>query len=207
VTATVATPDGPGAEVVPTPASRLRTYSTAWWGVAMVVLTEGMIFLSLIGAYFFLRASSSTWPPTGIEAPELKLSIPFTIILWSSSIPVVWAEAALRKGDVRRFRVGIAIAFVMGLSFLTYTIYEFSDLEYRWTDNAYSSIFWVIVGLHAFHVLVGLAMNLVVQLKAKLGRYDGGHHASAEVFSLYWHFVDGVWLLVFPSLFLSAHIH
>ena len=50
-------------------------------------------------------------------------------------------------------------------------------------------------------------MNVVVQLKAWLGRYDRGRHASAEVFSLYWHFVDVVWLAVFPSLFVSPHIH
>ncbi len=190
----------------PTRASRLRTYSTAWWGVAAIILTEGMIFLSLIGAYFFLRASSSAWPPPGIDAPELKLSIPFSLVLWGSSIPVVWAESRLRNGDVGRFRVGIAISFFMGLAFVGYSLHDFADLSFHWTDNAYASIYWVTVGLHLFHVVIGLVINLVVQLKAKLGRYDHGHHASAEVFSLYWHFVDAVWLLVFPSFFLSAHL-
>lgn len=199
-------PSVPATVGAPTPASRRRTYPTAWWGVSMLILTEAMIFLALIAAYFFLRASSNSWPPAGIEAPELKLSIPFSFVLWGSSIPVVWAEASLRNGRVDRFRIGIAISFVMGASFMVYTMHDFAGLKYRWTDNAYASIYYTIVGLHAFHVVLGLFMNLVVQLKAKLGRYDGGHYASAEVFSLYWHFVDAVWLLVFPSLFLSAHI-
>jgi len=189
----------------PTPATRRRTYSTAWWGVAMLILTEAMIFLALIGAYFFLRASATTWPPAGIELPELKLSTPFSFVLWGSSIPIFWAEASLRKGDLKRFRLGLATTFVMGIAFLGYTAYGFHELKYGWTDNAYGSIVYTIVGLHALHVLVGVVMNGVIQLKARLGRYNGGRHASAEVYFLYWHFVDAVWLVVWPSLFLSEH--
>lgn len=194
------------AAAAPTASTRRRVYSTAWWGVAILIVTEGMIFLILVAAYFFLRASAKTWPPTGTELPELTLSLPFSFVLWGSSIPVIWAESSLRNGRVDRFRVGAAIAFVMGFAFLLYTLYDFNELHYGWRDSAYGSIFYVIVGLHAFHVLVGLVMSAVVQLKAKLGRYDAGRFASAEVFCLYWHFVDAVWLLVFPSLFLSAHI-
>jgi cytochrome c oxidase subunit 3 len=95
----------------------------------------------------------------------------------------------------------------MGASFLAFTLYDFDELTFGWRDNAYGSIYYTIVGLHALHVFIGLGMNLVVQLKAWLGRYDHHRHASAEVFFLYWHFVDAVWLAVFPALFLSPHIH
>jgi heme/copper-type cytochrome/quinol oxidase subunit 3 len=100
----------------------------------------------------------------------------------------------------------MAISFVMGISFLAWTVYDFDDLHFGWRDNAYGSIFYTIVGLHALHVVIGLAMNAMVQVKAWTGRYRTGHHASAEVFSLYWHFVDVVWLFVFPALFLSPHV-
>ncbi len=188
-----------------TPATRRRTYSTAWWGVAMLILTEAMIFLTLIGAYFFLRASASEWPPAGIALPDLKMSTPFSFLLWGSSIPILWAEVKLRNGDLDKFRLGLAISFVMGLAFLLYTARSFQDLEFGWTDNAYGSIVYTIVGLHALHVLIGLVINAVIQLKARLGRYGGDRHASAEVYFLYWHFVDAVWLVVWPSLFLSEH--
>ena len=64
----------------------------------------------------------------------------------------------------------------------------------------------MIVGLHATHVVVGLLMSLVVQVKGWQRKFTAARHVTVEVFSLYWHFVDAVWLFVFPSLFLSAHI-
>jgi heme/copper-type cytochrome/quinol oxidase subunit 3 len=187
------------------PATR-RSYSTAWWGMAVVIMTEGTIFLILLASYLFLRAASKEWPIGGIEVPKLRLAIPFSFVLWGSSIPIFWAEAGIRKGLVGRLKVGVLISFLMGLSFLAYTLYDFNDLHFGWRDNAYSSIYYTIVGLHAMHVFVGLGFNVLVQIKAWLGRYDRGRHASAEVFFLYWHFVDAVWLAVFPIVFLSPHI-
>jgi heme/copper-type cytochrome/quinol oxidase subunit 3 len=188
------------------PATR-RSYPTAWWGMAVLIMTEAMVFVILLAAYFFLRAASKEWPLGGIEVPELKLAVPFSFVLWGSSLPIFWAEAGIRKGFVGRLKVGVLLSFLMGASFLAYTLYDFNELHFGWRDNAYGSIFYTIVGLHAIHVFIGLGMNVVVQLKAWLGRYDHGRHASAEVFFLYWHFVDVVWLAVFPALFLSPHLH
>jgi heme/copper-type cytochrome/quinol oxidase subunit 3 len=186
--------------------STRRSYSTAWWGMAVLIITEGMVFAILLASYFFLRAASKEWPIGGIELPKLGLAIPFSFVLWGSSIPIFVAEAALRKGRIATFKAGLAVSFVMGLAFFAFTLYDFNDLHFGWRDNAYGSIYYTIVGLHAIHVVVGLGMNVVVQLKAWLGRYARGRHASAEVFGLYWHFVDVVWLFVFPSLYLSPHI-
>ncbi len=187
--------------------ARRRSYPTAWWGMAMLIVTEAMVFVVLLAGYFFLRAASTEWPLADIEAPELELAIPMSFVLWGSSIPIFWAEASIRNGKQRPFKIGLLISFVMGLTFLLYTLYDFHELHFGWRDNAYGSIFYTIVGLHALHVFIGLGMNVVVQLKAWMGRYDKGRHASAEVFFLYWHFVDVVWLAVFPSLFISPHIH
>lgn len=200
-----------GGLVVPAAAARVRpttrrSYSTGWWGMAVLIATEAMVFVILLATYFFLQASAKEWPLGGIEPPELTRAIPFSFVLWGSSIPVGWAEASLRRGDVDRFKIGTAIGFAMGAAFIVNTMIEFSELGYGWRDNAYASAFYVIVGLHAAHVVVGLLMSLVVQAKAWTGRYGGGGHVSADVFSLYWHFVDAVWLFVFPSLFLLPHL-
>ncbi|MDQ4090249.1 MAG: hypothetical protein M3163_08085, partial [Actinomycetota bacterium] len=63
------------------PATR-RSYSTAWWGMAMLILTEAMVFVVLLAGYFFLRAASTEWPLAGIEAPPLELAIPMSFVLW-----------------------------------------------------------------------------------------------------------------------------
>lgn len=181
--------------------------SVAWWGMLMVITTEAMIFAILLAAWFYLRAVSDQWPPAGVELPDLRLTIPFSFVLWGSSIPVVYAERAVKRGNIRGFLAGMSISWLLGAAFLGYTIADFLGLHYGWRDSAYASAFYVIVGLHAIHVAVGLAMSAVVQAKAALGRYDGGHHRSAEVVVLYWHFVDAIWLVVMPSLFLGTHIH
>lgn len=183
-----------------------RGYSTAWWGMIGLITTEAMVFAILIASYFFLRAASKQWPPPGIEPPDLKYALPFSFVLWGSSIPVIWAEHGIKKGNVRILRAGLWLSFLMGAAFIGSTIKDFNDLHFGWRDNAYGSIFYVTVCLHALHVIIGLLMNLVVQAKAVQGKFSADRHQTVEVFGLYWHFVDLVWLAVFPSLFLSAHI-
>jgi heme/copper-type cytochrome/quinol oxidase subunit 3 len=174
----------------------------------MVVLisTEAMVFVALLSAYFFVRAGAPAWPPPGIPEPELHRTILFTFVLLGSSIPILWMEHAIHRGDMRQVAISLAIAFVMGAAFLVNTGYDFLHMEYGIHDTAYGSLFWVIIGLHALHVLVGLLMSLTVQVKVWTGRVTPEHHVTPEVFALYWHFVDGVWIFVFASLILSPHI-
>lgn len=188
-------------------APRTRGYPTAWWGMAALIATEAMVFLALLSAYWFIRAASPEWPPAGIDPPELTRSGIFSVILLSSSIPVVWMEAALARGHMRTVKVMLLAGFLMGAAFLGNTGWDFAHLEPPWRENAYTSLFHTIVGLHALHVLVGLLMSLVVQAKVWTGRVTPERHVTPDVFALYWHFVDGVWIFVFGSLFLAVRIH
>ena len=200
-----APPMVPTVPVAP-PAARSRGRDIGWWGMVVVIATEGTIFLGLLSTYFFLRASAPRWPPAGIELPELPLISVFSVVLIASSIPIFWAEAGIRAGRQATLRIGLLISFIMGAAFLGHQAYEYSKLTFGWTDNAYGSIFFVTTGLHGLHVLVGLLMNLVVQAKAWSRKLLSDRHVSMQVFSLYWHFVDGVWVFVFASLYLSPHL-
>jgi heme/copper-type cytochrome/quinol oxidase subunit 3 len=203
---TVTSPTTVDTVVVAPPPARSRGRSVGWWGIVVVIATEGTIFLGLLSSYFFLRASSPRWPPAGIEAPELPLISVFTVVLIGSSVPIFWAEAGIRAGRQGRLRAGLLISFLMGAAFLGNQAYEYDHLPFGWTDNAYGSIFWTTTGLHGLHVLVGLLISLVVQTKAWSNKLSVDRHISMEVFSLYWHFVDAVWIFVFSSLYLSAHL-
>jgi heme/copper-type cytochrome/quinol oxidase subunit 3 len=189
----VATPDGHG-------------YPLAWWGMVTLIATEAMIFAALLSSYFFVRAGSPEWPQGGIAPPELgRISI-FTVILLASSLPIFWAESAASRGRIGQLRLALAISWVMGAAFLVNQVFEFGGLEFSAKANAYASLFIVITGLHGLHVLGGLLISAVVQLKARLGSFDAEHHVTVSVFALYWHFVDVVWIAVFSSLYLSAHV-
>ena len=188
------------------PVPRARGYSTAWWGMVVLITTEAMVFIALLSAYFFVRAGAPVWPPPGIAPPELHRSVVFSIVLMASSIPIFWMEHALFRGHMRQVVVTLAIAFLMGAAFLGNTAYDFLHMEFGLRENAYASLFWVIIGLHAIHVFIGLLMSATVQLKVWTGRVTPERHVTPEVFALYWHFVDGVWIFVFSSLILSPHI-
>jgi heme/copper-type cytochrome/quinol oxidase subunit 3 len=180
--------------------------STPWWGMVCLIMTEATIFAGLIGSYFFYRAAAKQWPPPGIEEPKLTLSIIMSFVLWGSSIPMIVAERGIRRGSQGALRFGLMAAWIMGAAFLGYSMKDFADLKFRWGQNAYSSIFYTTVGLHTFHVFVGLVMSGVVQIKAWLGKFSEERHVTVQVYGMYWHFVDAVWLFVFPTFILSPHI-
>jgi cytochrome c oxidase subunit III len=182
-----------------------RGRPVAWWGVACMIATEATLFAGLLSAYFFLWAGSRQWPQGGIEKPPLERISIFTVVLLGSSIPILIAEWGNRRGRLRLVRAMLPISFVMGTAFLVNQILEYRDLTFGWTDNAYTSIFFTTTGLHGLHVLLGLLMSLVVQAKGYIGRLAPHDDLSVEVFSLYWHFVDVVWIFVFTSLYLAPH--
>jgi cytochrome c oxidase subunit 3 len=191
---------------VTAPAAGRRGYPVGWWGMVVLIATEATIFLALLGSYFFLRAGSPEWPQGAIAPPELLRISLFSVLLIGSSVPLFWAESAIEHGRVGQLRIALFVSFVMGLAFLANQIMEFASLEFSIGDNAYASIFIVTTGLHGLHVVGGLLMSVMVQLKARLGQFRADRHLTVSVFVMYWHFVDVVWIFVFSSLYLSAHI-
>jgi heme/copper-type cytochrome/quinol oxidase subunit 3 len=173
--------------------------------MVLVITTESVIFAGLISSYFYLRATSPDgWPPDGLPIPPLMPIGAFSIVLIASSLPVHFALRAIRAGHLTRMRVLLAIGFLMGAAFLGYTVYDFANADFPLDVNAYSSIFHTTIGLHALHVLVGLMLSFGVQLKAATSRISRRRHLTVEIFVLYWHFVDAVWIVVFSCYFLSV---
>jgi cytochrome c oxidase subunit III len=186
-------------------ATAVRKRPIGWWGMFMAIATEATIFASLLASYFFIRAGSPEWPLGGIEEPKLDRISIFTVVLLASSIPLIVAERAISRGRVQLVRVLLALSFLMGLVFLGNQVLEYRELKFGIRDNAYGSLFYGITGLHGLHVAVGLLISLVVQAKAAVGRITEERHETLRVFSMYWHFVDVVWIFVFTSLYLSPH--
>lgn len=190
------------------PRPRVPRRSLGWWGTVFLILTEGTIFGLLLFANFFLRANSGHWPQGGIEDPELVKSGIRSVLLLSSSIPVHFAEKALKQGLVGRFRRWLALTFAMGAVFMVGHVMEYVELwpKFRPSTNAYGSSFYTITGLHALHLLVGLGILTYLFVQSLKGRYDdaGESHEGVTCGILYWHFVDAVWVAVFSSLYLSV---
>jgi len=177
-----------------------------WWGMVVLILTEAALFGTLLAGYFYLRASSATWPQGGIKPPDPILPTIMTGILLASSIPMIWADWSIRRGRQQPMKMGLAIAFVLGAIFLGLQIYELTHETFAPSVNAYSSSFFTITCLHGLHVIAGLLMIAFTLTRAFLGHFNEHRNLAVTNTGLYWHFVDGVWVFVFLSLYVSPHV-
>jgi len=131
----------------------------------------------------------------------LELPIFGTICLLSSSLTVHAAVSALRKGNMSRCTLALALTVLLGTIFLVTTALEWRHLIYdaglTIKTNLFGTTYYSLVGLHASHVIVGLLLLLTALLFSLTGRVTEAHSERMEALSLYWHFVDGVWVVVF----------
>lgn len=172
--------------------------STRWWGMMCLIATEGILFVYLIFAYAYLGAQSpGRWPAAG--PPSLALSAPDTVVLLASSFLLGWGVR--KRASRARLRLALAGTFVLGAIFLVVQGFEWAAKPFMLKTNAYSAIYFTLTGFHMAHVVVGLLMLLVLLAWSFSGRLN--HHPEcAFLGTLYWHFVDVVWLAVFTAIYL-----
>lgn len=179
--------------------------ATGAWGMILLIATEAALFIYLLFSYFYLGSMArGAWPPSG--TPELKLALPNTLILLTSSGTMWWAESGIRAGKQGRLRIGLLVTLALGIVFLAIQLVEYKGRPFSPQTGAYGSLFYTITGFHGAHVALGLLMLLFVSWRALLGHFSGERHLAVTNVSWYWHFVDLVWLAVFTSLYLSPRM-
>ncbi len=171
-------------------------------GIACLILAESAVFIIFVVAYIFYLGKSLTGP-----TPREVLDVPIigTICLLSSSLTVYFAVKALRKNEVRLCSLWLAATVLLGGIFLGGTAREWYQLIYEHgltiRTNLFGTTFYSLVGLHATHVVVGLIMLALTLVFALSGRVSEAHAERLDVLSLYWHFVDAVWVVVFTVVY------
>lgn len=171
-------------------------------GMACLIIAESAVFIIFVVAYIFYLGKSLSGPT---PRDVLDLPILTTICLLSSSITVHLAVAAWRKSQVRMGSLWLAATVLLGSIFLAGTAHEWYQLIYHdgltIRTNLFGTTFYSLVGLHATHVLVGLAMLTLALVFSLRGQVTHAHAERLEVLSLYWHFVDAVWVVVFTVVY------
>jgi cytochrome c oxidase subunit 3 len=168
-----------------------------------LIAAEAAIFTIFVVAYIFYIGKSATGPQ-----PQDVLHVPifFTICLLSSSLTIHFAVKSLRNGLDRSFALWWLLTFVLGALFLAGTAREWRHLVYdeglTIQTNLFGTTYYSLVGLHAFHVTVGLLALATVSIFTSLGQVRKEHAGRLEVLSIYWHFVDVVWVVVFIVVYI-----
>lgn len=173
-------------------------------GMWLFLASEVMFFTGLIAAYVVLRMGHPSWP-----GPEGHLSVPIgtlnTLVLITSSVTIVLALAALQQG-----RQQVALTFLVGTALLGCAFLGVKGYEYaaKFSHHLFPStnIFWscyfALTGFHALHVLGGVIANLWLSVRISQRRLAAASAYKLELAGLYWHFVDIVWIFLFPLLYL-----
>jgi cytochrome c oxidase subunit 3/cytochrome o ubiquinol oxidase subunit 3 len=172
-------------------------------GMVTLIATESAFFTIFVVAYLFYIGKSLTGP---YPKDVLALPILATICLLSSSITITLAERNLRRGHVGVFNLWWMLTILLGGVFLGATAIEWYGLIFEdgltIATNLFGTTFYSLVGFHAAHVTVGLALLTLVLVLSVFGHVRQAHAERVEVLSWYWHFVDAVWVVVFTVVYI-----
>ena len=180
-----------------------RLPSRGMVAMSSLIVAESAIFTIFVTAYLYYIGRDIAGP-----TPREVLEIPYfgTVCLLSSSGFIMLAEHAIEHGKMAAFKLWWFVTIVLGLIFLGDTANEWYKLivhdHLTIHTNLFGTTFYSLVGLHASHVIVGLIMMLVVLICSLMGKVQPAHAERVKVLSLYWHFVDGVWVVVFTVVYI-----
>ena len=184
-----------------------RPISNARLGVLILLGAELMLFAGLISAFLVFRMGSITWPPPsqiGVRLPRAVTGVN-TIILLLSCYTMFQALRAIRKDYQKELRNWLLVTGILGSVFLVVQGSEWARLVHHGltlSSGVYGSIFYVLIGCHAVHVLCAVIWLFIVLVIAAIGRFSANHYAGVELCAIYWTFVVALWPILYVLVYL-----
>ena len=171
-------------------------------GMLLFIISEVMVFGAFFTAYFFIRvAEGNPWPAPGTTLPVVPTLIN-TLILVSSSFTMHWAQTGIKHGNRFALKAAIVTTLLLGATFLFLQVNEYIHLGFAPQDGAQETIFYSLTGLHGAHVLIGLVLLAIVNIRSFRGHYSPAEHRGVEIPGIYWHFVDIMWIVVYTTVYI-----
>ena len=171
------------------------------FGFVVFLLSESVIFFSFFVGYIVFKTSSENWLPAGFEGLEVREPLINTIVLVSSSFVIYFAERFLHKENLWGFRIFWLLTMAMGSYFLYGQAVEWQGLPFGFTSGVFGGVFYLLTGFHGLHVLMGVLLQGVMLGRSFLpNNYEGGEYGVAAT-SLFWHFVDVIWIMLFVLIY------
>ncbi len=173
-------------------------------GMWLFLLMDGLSFATILIGAAYLRANGAPWPKPGEEL-NVPLTAVNTTILMFSSLTMMLALAAVREDRQQAFKAFLWVTLGLGAAFLCIQAYEYTHLimeGFKTGKSIYAGCFYGATGYHGVHVLSGLVFMAYVLAGALKGKWHSGNYGRVETLTLYWHFVDLMWILVFTVVYL-----
>ena len=185
--------------------------SLVWWGNALLLVIETVMFALLVAAYLYLRMNTSEWPPPLVHAgntihhPVPPLGAPLTtlFVLLVSLIPTISADRSALRMQESGVKSAMGFLVLFGVAAIVLRWRELPALQFHWDDNAYASVIWTIVCLHLLHLIVATAENLAMCLWVSSHPLDPKHARDVRASCVYWYWVVGTWIFLFVLIYLG----
>lgn len=182
----------------------LRDAKIGKTGMWLLLAALGMLFLSSLTGFFYVRGTSEVWPPPG--TPNLPAGLwVSTFIIFISSVTMQFAELSVKSGRLQNLKTGLAATFALGTVFLIAQILNWSSLVSQGlapkSQNIFGFLFYLLTSLHALHVIGGLIPLGITLAKAAKGAYSETYNHPVHFMAMYWHFLGAVWYVMFAVIF------
>jgi cytochrome c oxidase subunit 3 len=169
-------------------------------GLWLFIVSDSFVFGGLLLSRFYLL---------GDQRPHLEqwLGLVVTAVLLISSFFINRAEVQISRGDTKGFLNSTLITMLLGIAFLIGVVgVEWQLAPFGPGDGAEGAIFYMMTGMHAFHVLTGVIFLFIIWRNGRKGKYTAERHWAVEAAANYWHFVDVVWIFFYPALYLIGSV-
>jgi cytochrome c oxidase subunit 3 len=170
-------------------------------GFIIFLCSESVIFLAFFSGYAILRTSALDWLPPGVDGLEWRTPLVNTAVLISSSGTIMLAEHFKAREKIWLFRGFWLLTMAMGGYFLVGQAVEWSGLAFGFSSGTFGGTFYLLTGFHGLHVATGILLMGIMLVKSFIpGNYAGGEQ-GVQATSLFWHFVDVIWIILFLLLY------
>lgn len=172
-------------------------------GFLLFMVSDLVLFSSFIFAYLYLRNTGQGWPPPGAPKLDLALASINSVILFGSGATMHFALENWKHRNLMKFANWLVATIVLGALFLSGQIVEYAKLAVGWgSSGIFGAGFFTLTGMHGFHVFCGIIYLTVLLLQALQGKYTYTKYTGLTLGTLYWHFVDVIWVVLFSIFYL-----
>ena len=186
------------------------TQSTLWWGNTLLLMIETTMFGILVALYFNVVQNTSPFPPPRVDrlpvlydsAPDLTLPAIGLIVLLVSLVPGIWLDVAARRRNVSQIKIGLVITLAFNIAAIIIRYYEYDSLHFKWNDNAYGSVTWMILGMHMLHLIVLGCEDVYLLVWTFVKGIDDKHALDLTVTAVYWYWIVGIWIPLFLLVYI-----
>jgi heme/copper-type cytochrome/quinol oxidase subunit 3 len=188
--------------------------SPIWWGNVLMLLIESTMFVLLIASYYYFWQNFERWPPprptaplpTHDTLPRLGWASVILVVQLFSIAPMLLASRACLTRSTRVVEAGLGFTVALGLACVYLEWRNLDSLIFRWDENAYASVTWMLLGLHLLHTIVATGENTVMLVYLLTRGLDEKHARDVRVAAPYWYWVAGMWAVVYAVVYLSPRV-